>query len=261
MSSWRHSNRPGNNRADRTSTVSCLPAIIATPSAALSLSPGWISSIASSPEISAIAKRYIGRSDIRLNLQQQADLVAWEYQKRWERGETWITREQLTAWFPDLTDLLTTLRPFWNCPKCRKKNITIGDVSANEVACPRCQAKFPVRALAVDPDRTALAGPESGCSGLLLLSPRIRGDGSPGTRRHGGGVQGSTTVAWPHRSAEDAFAWSLCQRGDASRFRVEAEAVARLQHPNIVQVYEVGEHAGLPYFALEFCAGGSLHSA
>jgi WD40 repeat protein/tRNA A-37 threonylcarbamoyl transferase component Bud32 len=42
------------------------------------------------------------------------------------------------------------------------------------------------------------------------------------------------------------------------RFRIEAEALARLQHPNIVQIHEVGEHNGLPYFALEFCAGGSL---
>src|SRR5262249_45725494 len=32
----------------------------------------------------------------------------------------------------------------------------------------------------------------------------------------------------------------------------------RLSHPNIVQVYEVGEHDGLPYIALEYCAGGSL---
>src|SRR4051812_36843535 len=42
------------------------------------------------------------------------------------------------------------------------------------------------------------------------------------------------------------------------RFRTEAEAVARLQHPNIVQIHEVGEHNGLPFFSLEFCAGGSL---
>jgi tetratricopeptide (TPR) repeat protein len=42
------------------------------------------------------------------------------------------------------------------------------------------------------------------------------------------------------------------------RFRTEAEAIARLQHPNIVQIYEVGEENGLPFFSLEFCAGGSL---
>ncbi|HKB35973.1 MAG TPA: serine/threonine-protein kinase, partial [Gemmataceae bacterium] len=42
------------------------------------------------------------------------------------------------------------------------------------------------------------------------------------------------------------------------RFRAEAEVIARLQHPNIVQIYDIGETAGRPYFVLEFVAGGSL---
>jgi WD40 repeat protein/tRNA A-37 threonylcarbamoyl transferase component Bud32 len=48
------------------------------------------------------------------------------------------------------------------------------------------------------------------------------------------------------------------QEGERARFLSEAQAVARLQHPNIVGIHEVGQCQGLPYFSLEFCPGGSL---
>jgi hypothetical protein len=47
---------------------------------------------------------------------------------------------------------------------------------------------------------------------------------------------------------------------EAARFRTEAESIARLQHPNIVQIFEIGEHQGKPFFSLELCPGGSLKS-
>jgi len=54
-------------------------------------------------------------------------------------------------------------------------------------------------------------------------------------------------IAGAHASAEDR-----------SRFQAEAEAVAAIHHPGIVQVYQSDTHEGLPFLAMELCAGGSL---
>jgi tetratricopeptide (TPR) repeat protein len=54
------------------------------------------------------------------------------------------------------------------------------------------------------------------------------------------------------RTGDDAGSHEL------ARFRSEAEVVARLQHPNIVQIYDIGELDGRPYFAMELVEGGSL---
>ena len=55
------------------------------------------------------------------------------------------------------------------------------------------------------------------------------------------------------------LAGSHAGEAELARFQTEAEAIARLQHPNIVQVHEVGEHEDKPFFSLEFCGGGSLN--
>ncbi|HEV3339731.1 MAG TPA: serine/threonine-protein kinase, partial [Pirellulales bacterium] len=46
--------------------------------------------------------------------------------------------------------------------------------------------------------------------------------------------------------------------GQRERFAREAEAVGGLKHPSIVQVYDVGDHEGLPFLTMEYVEGGSL---
>jgi serine/threonine-protein kinase len=54
------------------------------------------------------------------------------------------------------------------------------------------------------------------------------------------------------------LAGSYATPQERARFQREAEAVAGLQHANLVQVHDVGEHEGRPYFTMEYVEGGNL---
>ena len=55
-----------------------------------------------------------------------------------------------------------------------------------------------------------------------------------------------------------ALAGAYASRQERERFQREAEAVAGLQHPNVVQIHDVGESDGQPYFTMELVEGGNL---
>jgi serine/threonine-protein kinase len=79
----------------------------------------------------------------------------------------------------------------------------------------------------------------------------------------GRGGMGVVYRAWQHDlnrlvAIKMVHAGAQASPAILARFRVEAEAVARLRHPNLVQIHGVGEQAGAPYLVLELVEGRNL---
>src|SRR5262245_4315370 len=70
-----------------------------------------------------------------------------------------------------------------------------------------------------------------------------------------------------HRALDRLVALKMIRSGEFAereerlRFEAEARAVAKLSHPNVIQIFEIDELNGLPYLALEYVAGESLADA
>jgi WD40 repeat protein/serine/threonine protein kinase len=154
---------------------------------------------------------------------------------------------------------------------------TLSDGALDEAAahletCPRCEAEVQRLDAAVDKVLAALRKPISHVSALNREAPRADEPdlAAPEHWPHvpgyeilaplGRGGMGVVYKARQLRLNRPVALKRLREGGEKElrRSRVEAESLARLQHPNIVQIYEFVEHAGQAFLALELVEGGSL---
>ncbi len=146
-------------------------------------------------------------------------------------------RQLLGATLPD-DELVQADAHLWQCPDCRDalQRWTEPTLDLPPLAAPRAEGAAPQSALPAVPGYEVLGELGRGGMAVVYQARQLR----------------------PNR----VVALKVLQTGlpaDARRrFGAESEALARLRHPGIVQVYEAGEHDGRPYFSLEFCGGGSL---
>jgi serine/threonine protein kinase len=153
----------------------------------------------------------------------------------------------------------------FKCPGCGTSLKVRGQVpSGKRVKCPRCRRIFlPVHfeetAVTEPPRPTADFRPEG-------APPAAARPEMPGYEVLGELGKGGMGVVYKARQLSlnrlVALKMILADLHDrpeqVARFRGEATAVAQLQHPNIVHIYEVGEHQGRPFLSLEFVNGPTL---
>jgi hypothetical protein len=165
------------------------------------------------------------------------------------------------------------------CPHCQKP-IELADVpSSGQITCIECGSSFNLDPNATRSQSPAAPGdaqtlpPANSAEAPTVTPIWVTQPYAPELGRNRSNMpryeilaelgRGGMGVVYKHRQASCGaqkmiLSGGHATRGDLDRFRTEAESIARLQHPNIVQIDEVGEHDGLPYFSLEFCGGGSL---
>jgi serine/threonine-protein kinase len=172
------------------------------------------------------------------SLEQQLDdlLLRWQELRR---NDPALSASQVAA---DSPELVEELRRRIRALQSMEVMLGLGAVPAND---PEVTQTHP----AVDSEAQ---------SGATISIPGYRIEAL--VSRGGMGVVYRARQLQPDRVIALKMILSGCHAGpdQRERFRREAEAVARLNHPNVVQIYEVGEHAGQPFFSMEYVSGGNL---
>jgi tetratricopeptide (TPR) repeat protein len=190
---------------------------------------------------------------------RHVNALCWRFEEAWRQGRAPSLEEYLSEAAPaERAVLLRELR--------RLEDHYGGCAMAPRSVTPSLaqRSREPARMM-IDPD---LTGPET--------PPRPAQDGEdvaaarfptvPGYEILAELGRGGMGVVYQARDAglkrlvalKMVLAGDCAGRDELARFQKEAEAIARLRHPNIVQIYEVGEVRGTPFFSLEFVEGGSL---
>jgi serine/threonine-protein kinase len=175
------------------------------------------------------------------NAEQVVDLIYAELVLREQHGE----RPQLNEYLARFPDHAEALQRQFRLHLAMQDSVLLDDLVLASAA----------STLVGDGGQGSVSIPQGG------PFPQVQGHAIEGELGRGGmGVVYKAQQQRPQRlvALKMIRAGAHADGHDLACFRAEAEAVARLQHPNVVQIYGVGDYQGLPYISLEYCDGGSL---
>jgi WD40 repeat protein/tetratricopeptide (TPR) repeat protein/tRNA A-37 threonylcarbamoyl transferase component Bud32 len=193
-----------------------------------------------------------------------AQRVRAEQRRRWRQGERPAVEEFLAREPPLQAEREVVLELIYN-------EVVLREERGERPQLDEYVQRFPELA----PDLRPQFEVHAAVQRQLADAPTARGEGTPPSRPSvpgydilrevGRGGMGVVYLARQERLRRPvALKMILAGRHAGAeavaRFLREAEAVAAVQHPNIVQIYEVGEADGLPFLALEYVGGGSLEA-